>query len=108
MYIGSTRMAQMFWIIFCVLFACAVLGLVMWLTGRFSMKAEKKPWLLRGPGFLLAAVYLITAIVVISGVVTGSDSAWSLLGLPIPLGLGWFYLRTAQRLPAPPGEPEGN
>ena len=86
-----------------VIAVSALLGLLMSRWGKSMDRMEREPRYARRWMYYGAAVYGFGAVYGISGVLTGSSPAWTLLGLPIPLLLVWAFLRTAKRIKIPPG-----
>ena len=53
---------------------------------------------------LLAGVYVVSMVVGVNAVIREDQPVWSLVGLPIPVLMAYFLLRTASRTKVPPQE----
>ena len=90
--------ATVFIIIVGVLASCAVLGWMGW----WVLQLPEKPRRLRRLLLFLGAIYLIGAISGVWKAATGEAPVWSLLFLPLSLGLAWLCLRSATNIRVPP------
>lgn len=82
--------------------ASALLGWFMFRAGKSLDRANSDPRYRRRQLLLLAGVYVFSMLIGVSGVIRGEQPVWSLLGLPIPLLIVYFLLRTASRTKVPP------
>jgi len=85
-------------VILVVLVCSALIG---WMAWRFT-ESSQNPRLVRRRLFRLAAIYAFGAFFGIEQVVTGEAPLWSLVFLPISVGLIWMYIRAATRIEVPP------
>jgi heme A synthase len=82
--------------------ATVFLGWVMWRAARSVERAESDPKYQRRWLIVFGMVYVLGAIVGISNVASGHAPPLSLLGLPIPVLIAWYFVRAAIRVKVPP------
>ena len=74
----------------------------MWRAWESAERAETDLRHRRRIFVLLGLIYVAAAAIGIAAVLGGNEPKDSLVGLPIPLLLAWFWLRTGFRVKAPP------
>ena len=79
----------------------ALLGWGAWRMYKSAERAERDPKYLRRRLIRLGVLYLGCSIWAVLEVANGARPLKSLVGLPIGLLLGWFYLRAATRVDTP-------
>ena len=77
-----------------------------WRAWKSVERAERDPRYLRRRLVLLGMIYVFGAVFGIEQVATGQQPLQSLIGLPIAVGLAWFWLRSASRVKVPPQTPQ--
>ena len=75
---------------------------VMFLTAKSTIRSASDPRCRDRQLFLLATVYVVSITVSVAAVIRGNQPVLSLVGLPIPLLLVYWLLRTASRTRVPP------
>jgi len=98
----SASPAVMVTIIVGVLASCAFLGWLMWRACQSVDRAQRDPRYMRRLLLRGGLLYVGCALYGIEEVATGKMPIQSLLGLIIPGGLAWFYIRAASRVKVPP------
>jgi len=98
----SSSPANIALIVVGVLVATGVLVVAMWGAFRDNERAERdsrfQRRLLRRGGL----VYIFAAVFVTYEVATGQEPIYSLIGIPIPLLIGWLWFRAASKVKVRP------
>ncbi len=85
-------------IIAVVLVCCALIGWMGW----WVLQWPERPRTLRRVLLFLGVLYLVGAVTGTWRAATGEAPLWSLLFLPLSLGIAWLYLRSAGNVRVPP------
>ncbi len=85
-------------IITVVLACCALIGWMGW----WVLQWPERPRTLRRVLLFLGVLYLIGAVTGVWRAATREAPLWSLLFLPLSLGIAWLYLRSARNICVPP------
>ena len=86
-----------FAIIVGVLAFTAFLGWLMWRMTRAVERAERYPRYLRRWLIFFGALYSLGAVTSVFRVMSGEAPILSLIGLPIPVLIAWYFFRAAIR-----------
>ena len=82
-------------------FTAFLIGALM-VGARSAERAQRDPRYARRWLFLLGGFYLLSAVIVVTDVVTGKTPPLSLVGLPVTGFVAWWLLRVALRMKIPP------
>jgi hypothetical protein len=85
-----------------VVTASALIGWTMFRAAKSWDRAASDPRYRRRQLILLAAVYVVSIMFGVSELIRGNQPVLSLVGLPIPLLIVYWLLRTAGRTKVPP------
>jgi hypothetical protein len=89
-------------IILVVLGTSALFGWSAWLICQTANRAERDPRFRRRLLLVVASVYAFGVLNGVSDVLSGKQSAWSLIFVPIPAAIIWAYVKAAIRVKIPP------